>query len=416
MSYNEILNQYKLTTKSDIWAITSRKPYEIPSNGYKIHISAYTYNIIPVAKEIIPYLVKNKIYFKVVNSVDNLKQLNKGKYGFSQIGKAVTIYPQNFKHFQKIIQEIHLITRKFSSPTIPSDYRYFNSDCVFYRYGELQIDESSQNGQQQDLRVSLKQNQLNELPFSIDRNGNYLQSIMIIRSIASRGKSVVFQAVNRKTKELILVKKGIKKGEYSGNNIDGSFLALNEVMMTKKLVESPAVPVIQKTWLDNEDCFFIREYCKGETLEQLLKENMLSKDDVKLIFDRGWELVTMAHSKGIVINDISLNNFIYDTEKQILKFIDFEFSYERNDRLIQQMTNHIYTPGFGKVGLEGYLKDCYAFLKLIYFLNNRNEYMTLRKDDIYRMSDTVEKKIMELTFECKRKRQEEALFNKIISL
>ena len=351
-----------------------------------------------------------------MKSVENLKKLNEGKYGFSQIGKALTIYPRNHEHFNKIIQEIHLLTRKFSSVSIPSDYRYFNNDCVFYRYGNLTVDDSSQNEQQKDMRISLKEKQMNELPFSIDRNCNHLQSIMIIKSIASRGKSAVFQAIDIKNKKLVLVKKGIKNGEYSGDNIDGSFLALNEVIMSKRLSQSPTVPAIRNVWLDNEDSFFIREYCKGETLEQLLIQNNISKADVKYIFDSGWELVKHAHNNEIVINDISLSNFIYDKNKKTLKFIDFEFAYEKSDSFIQQLISHIFTPGFGVIGLEGYSKDNYAFLKLIYFLNNRNEYMKLRNDNIYRLSDTIEKKIMKLTDECVIRDRDVNLFNRITSL
>mgnify|MGYP000884695564 CR=1 FL=1 len=394
--FKKILKENNISLVDSIWACSSIMIHVVPEYGYKIHISATPHNIIDIAMIIISYCVENNVLFKVVNSIDNLTKLNKGEYGFSQIGKAFTIYPKDFETFKNVIKVLHIKTRGFSSPKIPSDYRYFNSDCIFYRYGKLTTKQNTNNCIN-DLRISLStSNSLNDIEFTVANEE--MKDIFLIRSLSSRGKSVVYQGLNIKDGKPIIVKKGIKLGEYFGDNIDGSYFCLNEYMISQQLAHSLQIPKIHKIWLDQEDCFILREYVKGETLFNLIKTNKLNNDDVSIIFKQLSHLVSFSHKKNIVLNDISLNNFLYDKETKKVFFIDLEYSYNLKDSFFRSLVYDVYTPGFGMNGLRDFKKDHYAFLKVVYFLCHPNKYLQFKNTETenYKLSEKNENFILEI--------------------
>lgn len=73
----------------------------------------------------------------MVSNYFDFISLNKGDYGYTQIGKTVTIYPENVFEFKKIIFELYLMTKYIRSINIPSDFSFLNSEVIYYRFGEL---------------------------------------------------------------------------------------------------------------------------------------------------------------------------------------------------------------------------------------------------------------------------------------
>ena len=74
--------------------------------------------------------------FKAPRSLAELHKLNTGiDYGFSQIGKFITIYPPSTDMAVVIASDLHRLTANFRGPVVPYDNRLRNNSCVYYRYG-----------------------------------------------------------------------------------------------------------------------------------------------------------------------------------------------------------------------------------------------------------------------------------------
>src|SRR5579864_2916020 len=65
---------------------------EIPNSGWKIHVSAGLSSAVSVLRKALPILLKEQLSFKVAASLELLRALNWGEYGYSQIGKFITVY------------------------------------------------------------------------------------------------------------------------------------------------------------------------------------------------------------------------------------------------------------------------------------------------------------------------------------
>jgi hypothetical protein len=82
--------------KRSIWRCSRERNGDDPFQGWKLHVSATILTACRIFRLIAPYLKRRDILFKAPKSLAELYKLNCGiYYGFSQIGKFVTIYPQS---------------------------------------------------------------------------------------------------------------------------------------------------------------------------------------------------------------------------------------------------------------------------------------------------------------------------------
>lgn len=81
-----------------------RNPH--PCKGWKLHISAYPYNAIEVAKRVLPVLCKMKIWHKYVSSPMYLSHMTDG-----QRGKFITVYTRDEKERDRVVD---LVTKALS--------------------------------------------------------------------------------------------------------------------------------------------------------------------------------------------------------------------------------------------------------------------------------------------------------------
>jgi hypothetical protein len=109
------------------------KDLRLPDAGIKLHVSATIMNATKIANIALPFLLGNRIAFKIILCGQFLMQLNNGLFGFSQIGKFITIYPES--QVKIIAHSIDQKLSNFYSPIIPSDYRLHDTSIIYYRYG-----------------------------------------------------------------------------------------------------------------------------------------------------------------------------------------------------------------------------------------------------------------------------------------
>src|SRR6202040_1292586 len=88
-----------------------------PTQGWKLHISATILNAVAVLKVCAPYLRSQDILFKACTTIDTLSKLNSGMlFGFSQIGKFITVYPQTAALALRVAADLDKLTASFRGP------------------------------------------------------------------------------------------------------------------------------------------------------------------------------------------------------------------------------------------------------------------------------------------------------------
>src|SRR5213078_1654866 len=75
--------------------------------------------------------------FKVAASRARLRELNLGLAGATQVGKFVTVYPEDDAAAIRLADALHLATAGLEGPPIPSDRRLRPGSLVHYRYGSF---------------------------------------------------------------------------------------------------------------------------------------------------------------------------------------------------------------------------------------------------------------------------------------
>jgi hypothetical protein len=106
---------------------------DIPSKGFKIHLSSNEFIYIETLKKVVPVLHKYNLIWKIPNS-DNVAQYILSTENSENInGKLITIYPKNYKEFEsviKVLENLEILNRDCID--IKTDKRYKDS-CIFFR-------------------------------------------------------------------------------------------------------------------------------------------------------------------------------------------------------------------------------------------------------------------------------------------
>src|SRR5207244_2462423 len=121
---------------NSIWRYSRRTRRTDPEQGWKLHVSATILTANQVFKTIVRHLRGSGVLFKAPSSLLELQRLNCGIfYGFSQVGKFITVYPRSPEEALSLARLLDRQLRKLSAPAVPYDLRYKRSRNVFYRYG-----------------------------------------------------------------------------------------------------------------------------------------------------------------------------------------------------------------------------------------------------------------------------------------
>ena len=131
-----LCNQYlPIRPKSSVWWFSRKRTRNDLLQGWKLHVSATILSACKVFRLVAPYLARHKILFKAVKSPYELEKLNRGAYGFSQVGKFITVYPPSTESAVAVASALAALTANEPAPIVPYDDPVCGSSCVYYRYG-----------------------------------------------------------------------------------------------------------------------------------------------------------------------------------------------------------------------------------------------------------------------------------------
>ncbi|HAP8173117.1 TPA: protein kinase family protein, partial [Enterococcus faecium] len=218
--------------------------------------------------------------FKIVSTLAKFDIQNTGALGYSQIGKLITIYPNDDDEFLYTLNELELIFKSDLSPEIPSDFRYMLSSVVNYRYGEIVVDPNFN-----DLRDKTIPNDI-IIPvddYYIPRLKEIPKHLLLLKVIKKTGKGGTYQCLDLKRNELVLLKQGIHQGDLTIDNVDTiNLLSLEKRSLLKLNKENQFPTFIDDFYLENS--YFLEiNYLNKETLYQFMKKEPLSPEKIKSI-------------------------------------------------------------------------------------------------------------------------------------
>jgi hypothetical protein len=352
-SFIRLLNLWKIKNNEGAYFAIPKYASidDLPEQGFKLHVSATISNCNSVAEKVIPYFLQNEIQFKVVKDIYTLIDLNRGWLGYPQIGKFITIYPKNPNEFKSLAKILIDKTNSEYGPVIPTDKKI--GDVLYYRYGSFHY----QDGEKPFLTLPNEQvvedQKINPVPSGIDdplrdspdliSNAELPPHYFITKACRKNGKGGVYQILDFKNLPPVsrYMKESVPYGNVELSGVDAVKRMQWEINLMEELSQlSSAYPKVIDEFNCGEHHFFTVED-RGESLKDIL----VDKDNLNppIILDIILQLclaVQIAHSRDIILRDLSLDNVLWDGTQ--VSIVDLEFAYRSDGPELSP----IGTPGF----------------------------------------------------------------------
>lgn len=130
-NYVDVLNSLGVAARENgIWASVGHSDLEF---GWKLHLSSVQSDAEGLLRSVVSLLLQHNVPFKVARDADILGELNEGTFGYTQVGKFVTIYPPTPEGSLKLAEELVSLTQQFVGPAIVTDLHI--GGVVYTRYG-----------------------------------------------------------------------------------------------------------------------------------------------------------------------------------------------------------------------------------------------------------------------------------------
>jgi serine/threonine protein kinase len=341
-----------LTVAGSMWRFSRQLEDKDPEQGWKLHLSATILSAADVFAAVSPFLSSQKVMFKAPVSLYELFKLNSGiLYGYSQVGKFITVYPRSAKEAVLLARKLYTVTRNLPAPAIPFDQPYNSDGCVYYRYGAFKVLEVEEpNGESvyavrdpngilvPDDRQSTSLPAWVENPFPKRRKtGKKIQTsdktplqttFKAFEAVAQRGRGGVYKALDLSgsSPRFCILKEGRVNGEVSWDGRDGSWRVLHEGRVLEALRNVGVnVPSLYASFQIDGNSYIATELVEGVSLNDLLNA-MQRRFSIRQVVKYGIGVATMVakiHAAGWAWRDCKPGNIMITPEGE-LRPIDFE--------------------------------------------------------------------------------------------
>ena len=335
--------------EDSIWRYSREGVSSGPTQGWKLHVSATVLNACKVLERVGPLLDARTVPYKAPRSLQELIKINSGLYyGYTQVGKFITVYPRTDAEAVTLARLLHELTRRMNAPAVPFDKKFGRN--VYYRFGAfINMEVEREDGRRSfamrdregrlvpDVRDSVDAKPdwvsdplVGERPRERSRKeqGPSAKSFRVFRALVQRGKGGVYQAVDLRggAPRLCLLKEGRRNGELSWDGRDGARRVRHEERVISSLLAvGLEAPRIYSSFELGGNYYLVTEFIEGESLHNLLMKRE-RRMQVPLALGYGIQLSDIfrrMHDAGWVWRDCKPANLLVTTEGK-LRPIDFE--------------------------------------------------------------------------------------------
>lgn len=359
VDYEVLCERYLPLKSDDMWRYSRKMSSADPCQGWKLHLAATIHSANAVLQTVAPILTRRNIFFKAPKSLIELGKLNAGViYGYTQVGKFMTVYPSNEEKFLDLAHELHLLTDKIPAPFIPFDLRYCPTSNVYLRYGAFQnfempntigkvvpaiYDPAGRLVPDRRDQVGGKPEWVSN-PFPIKekaiapKSKNPLQiRYKIFHALSQRGKGGVYAALDLQSQppRLCLIKEGRKNGEVNWLGADGYNYVKREAETLAELYpQGLGVPERYATFVFDENFYLVTEFIEGVSLHKLLahRKRRLSVWKALTYSSQVAVLLEKLHAHGWVWHDCKPANLMV-TKNGDLRPVDFEGACRKTEKI-----------------------------------------------------------------------------------
>ncbi|HZF55600.1 MAG TPA: class III lanthionine synthetase LanKC [Polyangiaceae bacterium] len=369
-----------------VWCQVRAPQDRTPDSGFKIHLSATHDRARETLETVVPILVEEGVAFKFLVDAQILDLSNSHLWHRSMCGKFITIYPTDEDQLKRLLERLHEVTKGLKGPYILSDRRYKDSKVLFYRYGVFRgAEQITAYGEMMGFYRTTDGRLLPDvrMPYFVlpegihdpfpDTEEEAAEVILkgrykAVSSLGSSSKGGVYECIDLETDAKVVVKEGrplVNRGRW--NPYDVVDTLKNEHRVLKVLEGTHLVPSPVDFFQEWEHSFLVMEMAKGVPLNRycasgafsIILTTTPSAEEVR-VFCRKFIAMSRKlidglraiHAKGVVIQDISPRNILFDAERDELTFIDFEAAYTEQGDVPSPILG-IRTPGFGAHARHG---------------------------------------------------------------
>ncbi len=413
------------TGRKGVWAFCHPPQDALPTQGWKIHLSATLYNARAVLASAVPVLVSRSVPFKFAADRRIFGLMSGKNWARGGSGKFMTVYPRDDAEFRVLVELLHNETKGLAGPYILSDARY-KDGIVYYRYGTIRPVESlDKDGRRVTHLVGPNgERQVDERnpvftvpswttdPFPRDdsaddgesntlKNGRY--HIDSVLSYTNSGG--VYLATDRETGAEVVIKEARPFVGGASAETDAIALLQKEYRVMKAVEDTGYAPVAYDLFRDWEHWFLVEERIDGETLFKMGSKHMIllntrpTEEDYRRYHQRFRDVfgelaraVAAFHERGIALCDLSPNNVLVSPDGKRIRLIDFEGACRNGVDIPMDLM----TPGFAPRTLSEapsqnrFADDYYALAAMMFsFAFPAAQFMQLKRADVLPVLDEI---------------------------
>ncbi|WP_369373226.1 class IV lanthionine synthetase LanL [Streptomyces sp. cg36] len=368
---------------------------ELPSHGWKLHISARPEDLAQVAELILPVLLRHVCDAKFARDAAVLGEMNSGALDAALVGKAVTVYPRP-QDVTALGRELAALLAGRTGPRVLSDRQVRPDAPVHYRYGPFRATGTDDaalvmtgpDGVRFGGRASTRYRQP---PWTADPfraaapparrpatviGGRYRLTAGVSRS----PHGDVYRAVDTVSGERAIVKQARAHVGEGSDGVDARGRLRHEHRVLAALADVDGVPGVRDYVRHGEDEYLITtDHGPGDLRRDVLAHGPYAPvrtgsgaagadadpRDFAALTRRLLTVLDAVHARGVVVGDLKPSNVVLG-EDGTAHLVDFGVSALRGERPAGA------TPGYsmpvyraGRPG--GRADDLYALGATLYF-------------------------------------------------
>lgn len=343
LEWQELCKQFlPFQSKDSIWCYSRLPDKADPNQGWKIHISATLLIAANTLRIVAPFLQSLDLAYKAPVTLDQLRKINSGIwYGYSQVGKFITVYSRDATKLENICKKLHLLTRSIGKgPKVPFDLKFSAEGNIYYRYGSFRDHLKdgklvsvivSPSGEQfvdkRHVKASVPSWSANPFQQTHEPRPVLPCRYIVFRTVSQRGKGGVYEALDMADgARQCIIKEGRLNGETHWDGRDGLCRIRNEGDILKSLAKSKCnVPAIYDRFERNGNVYLVMEKIRGISLENLLMHHRGALRSATLIYicQELCKLLAKIHRQGFIWRDCTPANLLIERSGRLFA-IDFE--------------------------------------------------------------------------------------------
>lgn len=339
------------------WVASANRPTR--AQGWKLHISATIVSAPDVMRRALPILLEKGASFKVARNLGCLSDLNEGLAGLSQVGKFITVYPDDDAQAVRLAVALDQATAGLTGPRIPSDRPLRPDSLVHYRYGgftDLQLTDSL--GQIQpairDPAGALVPDRRSPRfeppewagdPFAAagvvelapEPDSTLFGGYLIVAALHQNAKGGVYLALDPRTAppRTVVLKEGRRDLLCDPFGRDIRDRLRHQYRLLRELAPDPALPAAYDLFELHGNLYLAMEYVEGETLSAMVTEQqrtggLISPAQVAELGTAVAAVVGRLHRRGLVVRDLTPTNVIVSPDRQVY-LVDLELAHVTRD-------------------------------------------------------------------------------------